>query len=88
MAESTVPRSAAVLCLCSPSSIESAADRFFTFLLCAVKISDFALFDRGRAVEALLLEELEIRDARLLEKAREVEDDISFVLVLDACLTP
>lgn len=51
-------------------------------------MSDFALFDRERAVGALLLEELEMRDVRLLEKAREVEDDISLVFVLDACLTP
>jgi hypothetical protein len=52
-------------------------------------MSAFDLFGRGRAVEVvvLLLEE-EIRDARLLENAREVEDDISFVFVFDNCLMP
>jgi hypothetical protein len=88
VAESTVPKSTAVLCLCSPSSRESAAERFLTSLLCAVKMSDFDLFGRERGVEAVLLEELEIRDERLLENAREVEDDISFAFVLDNCLTP
>jgi hypothetical protein len=53
-----------------------------------VKMSDFDLFGRERGVEAVLLEELEIRDERLLENAREVEDDISFAFVLDNCLTP
>ena len=48
----------------------------------------FELFDRGRAVEVVLLVELEMRDVRLLENAREVEEDMSFVFVFDSCLVP
>lgn len=88
MAESTVPRSSAVLCFCSPYSTESAAERFLAFLLCCVKMSGFDLLGRELAVEAVFLEDLEISDARLLENASDVEEEMSFAFVLDDCLTP
>src|SRR4051794_39938899 len=86
VAESTAPRSASVLCLCSPSSTESAAERFLKPLLCTVEILDLGFSDGIRVVEVLFLAELEMREARLLENAREVDEDISFAFVLDSCL--
>src|SRR2546423_7443080 len=88
VAESMAPRSAPVLCLCSPSSTESAAERFLKFLLCAVEILDLDLSDRIGAVDAAPLAELEMREARLLENAREVDEDISLAFVFDNCLIP
>lgn len=61
-----------------------------TFLLWAVKMSDLSLAGLGRPEVDLVLdeEELEISDARFVEKAREVEEEISLALVFEACLTP
>src|ERR1700761_3064345 len=88
-ASSTEPMSSLVLWRCWPSS-RSAADRFLTFLLCAVKISDLFLDGRGRPAADLFLavDELEISDARFVENASEADEDISLVLVFEACFTP
>ena len=51
-------------------------------------MSAFDVLPLGRDVEVLLLEELEIRDVRLLENAKEVEENMSFVFVFDDCLMP
>jgi hypothetical protein len=36
----------------------------------------------------LVEDELDISEARLLEKARDVDEEISLVLVFDACFIP
>ena len=54
-------------------------------------MSDFVLEGRGRPWKdfSFLFEEvLEISEARLVENASEVEEEISFALVLEGCFIP
>ena len=66
----------------------SLADLFLTFLLWAVNMSFLDLFVRGRPFEVAGFEALEINDARFDEKARELVDAVSRILVFDAGLVP
>lgn len=67
----------------------SAAERFLTFLLCVVKMSDLEVEDdlagRGREVEE---DEVEMREESVLEKASDVEDEMGLCLVLEGFLVP
>ncbi len=70
----------------------SAAERFLTFLLWEVNMSDRdSLAGRERTIDVELADlgaVDEIRADRLLENASELEDDIGLCLVFDGSLTP
>ena len=71
----------------------SAAERFLTFLLCDVKISDLEVLEGLMRAEVFAFVDLaavdeDMRAERLLEKLSEVEEDTGLCLVFEGSVIP
>lgn len=69
----------------------SARERFLTFLLCVVKIEDddVGFEGRGRGWAVLDLDlVVDMREDKVLVKAREVVEEMGLCLVLEGSLVP